>query len=710
MPHIAHDPEHRLWVLSGPGSSYVLHLDEADRLLGLHWGPRLTLEQAVSLLQYPRPGRRSFEDPVDGTLDLDTAGAMRYAHAGVQVRFPDGVRDLEPHPVGQEVIEHEDGRELVLRFADRHYPLVIETHYRLRTGIDVIERHLVLRHTGSETDGAITVVRADSATWVLPRLGEYRLSQVRGQWNAETQLNRTPLPYGETVLTSRRGTTGHQTNPWAMIDDGGSDEDHGAVWSCVLAWSGTWRLTAQRMPTERVTLSAGFGHDPVTWELTPGAELATPVCAGAYSEGGFGATSRLWHRHALDHVLPHADELRPVLYNSWEATEFAIDVTGQIELAEKAAALGVELFVMDDGWFGARTHDAAGLGDWTPNPDRFPDGLTPLIDRVHDLDMRFGLWVEPEMVNPDSDLYRAHPDWVLHHPHRRRTEHRNQLVLNLGRPDVAAWLHGRLDELLSKNAVDFLKWDMNRPFSEAGWPDADGDPDRLWVDHVRNLYALLDRLRADHPGLRIETCSSGGGRLDLGILARTDQVWTSDNTDALDRIDIQHGFSQIYPARVMGAWVTDSPNPYTGRSVPLDFRFHVAMNGVMGIGGDLSRWSEAELARAAELVGAYKRVRHLVQLGEQHRLRPPGNGELSALQYLAPDGREAAVIALRRSRRYGHHDPAVPLRALDPAARYRDTATGAVHHGAVLLSHGLPLELAADDYAGALVHLIREPA
>ncbi|MEU2283024.1 alpha-galactosidase [Streptomyces sp. NPDC013178] len=711
MPSIVHDPEHRLWVLSGPGSSYVLHLDDAHRLRGLHWGPRLTLDQAASLLRYPEPGRRSFEDPADGTLDLDTAGAMRYAHAGVQVRFADGVRDLELRFIDQTCTEHPDlSVELVLRFTDHHYPLNVEAHYRLRPGTDVLERHLVLRHTGTEDDEAITVVRADSATWVLPRLGEYRLSQVRGQWSAETQLHRTSLPYGETVTASRRGTTSHQANPWAMIDDGHTAEDHGAVWSCALAWSGSWRLTAQRLPTERVTLSAGFGHDPVTRELSPGEELTTPVCAGAYTEGGFGAASRLWHRHILDHVLPYADEVRPVLYNSWEATEFDIDVTAQIELADKAAALGAELFVMDDGWFGTRTHDAAGLGDWTPNPERFPDGLTPLIDRVHDLGMQFGLWVEPEMVNPDSDLYRAHPDWVLHHPHRRRTEHRNQLVLNLARPDVAAWLHGTLDDLLSKNAIDFLKWDMNRPFTEAGWPDAEGDPDRLWTDHVHALYALLDRLRADHPHLRIESCSSGGGRLDLGILTRTDQVWTSDNTDAVDRVEIQHGFSQLYPARVMGAWVTDSPNPYTGRSVPLDFRFHVAMTGVLGIGGDLNRWGHAELSRATELVAAYKAVRHLVQLGEQYRLLPTGDGGLTAAQYLAPDGAETAVVALRHARRFGHHDPALPLRALDPSARYRDTATGAIHHGAVLLTHGLPVDLDEDDYASLLVHLVREQA
>lgn len=704
---IAHDPEHRLWVLSGQSSCYVLYLDEADRLRSPHWGPLLTTEQAATLLDRPKAGHRGFEDPADGTLDLSTASAMLFGHPGLQVRFADGTRDLELRYQEQRVTHHADGADLVLSFADRHYPLTVEVCFRVRPDSDVMERHLLLRHSGSAEAEPIEVVRADSATWVLPRLDDYRLSQVRGQWAAETQLHRTGLPYGETVLGSRRGVTSHQANPWVMLDDGTATEEHGAVYSCALAWSGSWELTVERMPTERVTVSAGAGHDPITRRLAAGEELRTPYCAAAYTEGGFGAASRTWHRYQLAHVLPHPEEVRPVLYNSWEATEFEVSLAGQSLLAERAAELGVELFVMDDGWFGTRTHDAAGLGDWDPNPDRFPDGLKPLIEHVHGLGMRFGIWVEPEMVNPDSNLYRAHPDWVLHQPHRRRTEHRNQLVLNLARPEVADWLHGRIDRLLAENAVDFVKWDMNRPFTEAGWPDGGPDPERLWVDHTRNLYAVLDRLRADHPGVRIESCSSGGGRLDLGILARTDQVWTSDNTDALDRLTIQHGFSQLYPARVMGAWVTDSPNPLTRRRLPLDFRFHVAMAGVLAVGGDLANWSEAELARAAELVAAYKTIRPLVQQGLQYRLRPPG-GEFSAVQYLAEDGAATAVLAYRRSAHFAHQDRPLPLRGLDPAGRYRDPASGQLHHGAVLLSRGLPLPLAPDDYASTMVHLIRE--
>jgi alpha-galactosidase len=360
------------------------------------------------------------------------------------------------------------------------------------------------------------------------------------------------------------------------------------------------------------------------------------------------------------------------------------------------------LFVVDDGWFGGRTSDRAGLGDWVPNPARFPDGLRPLSAEVHRLGMRFGLWVEPEMVNPDSDLYRAHPDWVLQMANRDRTQMRHQLVLNLARPDTAAWTHAWLDALVSENDVDFLKWDANRPFTEAGWP-GQADPDRVWIEHTRSVYRIIDRLRADHPGLRIEACAGGGGRADLGILARTDQVWTSDNTDAVDRIGIQHGFAQLFPAQVMGAWATDSPNVTTARVTPLRFRFHVAMAGALGVGGDLSTWADDELKEAAEMIATYKRIREVVQYGTAYRLR--GDGTLTAVEYAHED--QHVVLAWCVSRPYGHEPAPLPLTAIQPGALYQDQGTGATYPGTVLLQSGLPLDLPPGDHASALVHLTR---
>jgi alpha-galactosidase len=422
-----------------------------------------------------------------------------------------------------------------------------------------------------------------------------------------------------------------------------------------------------------------------------------------YTAGGFGAASRAWHAYTRGHVLAHAGETRPVVYNSWEATGFDVDEASQMRLAAMAAGLGVELFVMDDGWFGARGSDRAGLGDWSPNPSRFPEGLAPLAAEVHRLGMRFGLWVEPEMVNADSDLYREHPDWVLHMANRHRTEMRNQMVLNLARPEVAGRTHKWLDRLVTEHPIDFLKWDANRAFTEAGWP-GHPDPDRLWIEHTRAVYQIMDRLRADHPHLRIEACAGGGGRADLGVLARTDQIWTSDNTDPVDRIGIQHGFSQLFPAQTMAAWVTDSPNVTTDRGTPIRFRFHVAMAGALGIGGDLAAWTEDELREAAGLVAAYKEIRPIVQHGIQHRLA--GDGTLSAVQYVSPDRDEHVVLAWCPTRPYGHTPGPLRLAAVKPDGTYRDQE-GVTHHGAVLLQYGLPLDLPPGDHASVLVRLRR---
>jgi alpha-galactosidase len=405
-------------------------------------------------------------------------------------------------------------------------------------------------------------------------------------------------------------------------------------------------------------------------------------------------------------VLPAANELRPVLYNSWEATHFDISEASQRKLADRAAALGVELFVVDDGWFGARRNDRAGLGDWTPSPEQFPNGLRPLAEYVNGLGMQFGIWVEPEMVNPDSNLYRAHPEWAQHYPGRKRTEWRNQLLLNLGLPEVREYLYGQLDTMLNSAPIDYVKWDFNRSFSEPGWP-GDAFPERLGLEHVYGFYGLLDRLRAAHPGVAFESCSAGGGRIDLGVLSRTDQVWVSDNTDPLDRLRIQHGLSQLHPARVASAWVTDSPNVVTGRVSPLGFRFVSAMAGLLGVGGDLVEWSEAELDEAKEWVARYKRIRHLVQHGELYRLRPPGEGPdegLTAVQFVRGD--ETVVLAWLGAQSFAAVPGPLRLAALDPGAGYRDVETGLEYSGALLRHRGLPTGLSGD-YAAGVFHLQR---
>ncbi|MCF3135896.1 alpha-galactosidase [Streptomyces olivochromogenes] len=671
----------RTWLLSGPSSSYALHLTEEDELLHLHWGPSIALVDAEALAVRPLPGYWPFETPLDGREEYPVEGGPRFVRPALSVRTEER-RGTEWTFTGHEV----EGDELRLRFWDAG--LAITLHYRMRG--DVVERWVTLDNEGP---ARVELLRADAATWTLPDREGWRLSQLHGRWAAESRLTSAPLTHGEKVIGSRRGHTGHQHLPWVALDTDATEE-RGEVYGCALGWSGSWRIAVAQLPDARVQITGGAGYDESgLLMLEAGESYTSPVFAGLWSDGGFGGASRTWHAYQRAHIIPDADRDRPVLFNSWEATNFDISEDQQSALARRAAAIGVELFVVDDGWFGARTSDRAGLGDWTPNPDRFPNGLKPLADSVHALGMQFGIWVEPEMINPDSDLYRAHPDWVQYQSGRKRTELRNQLVLNLAREDVQEYLWEQLDALLSSAPIDYVKWDFNRCFTDAGWP-GEPYPQRLWVDHVRAFYALLDRLRAAHPGVAFESCSGGGGRIDLGVMSRTDQVWTSDNTDPLDRLAIQHGFTQIHPARVMAAWVTDSPNTQlNGRFSSLRFRFVSSMAGVLGVGGDLAEWSEEELTEAGEWVELYKEIRPVVQRGELYRLRPPEGG-LSAVQYVLGD--ETVVLACLQAQSYGEPVPALRLRGLDPTASYECRETGEIHRGAVLLHHGLRAGLRGD--------------
>ncbi|MFF6779356.1 alpha-galactosidase [Streptomyces sp. NPDC012510] len=682
----------RTWLLTGPRSSYALRLTENDELLHLHWGPRITLADAEELAARQQLPYWPFEAPLDGHEEYPVEGGPRFTRPALSVRT-DERRGTEWTFQAYEA----EGDELRLRFTDGG--LGITLHYRMRD--DVVERWVGLVNEGP----AVELLRADSATWTLPRREDeaWRLSQLHGRWAAESRLVRGELTYGEKVIGSRRGHTGHQHLPWVALDTDATEE-RGEVYGCALGWSGSWRIAVAQLPDARVQITGGAGYDESgLLRLGTGGTFTTPVFAGLWSDGGFGGASRAWHAYQRAYVIPDADQDRPVLFNSWEATEFDISEEQQGALARRAAAIGVELFVVDDGWFGTRTSDRAGLGDWTPNPDRFPKGLKPLADYVHALDMRFGIWVEPEMVNPDSELYRAHPEWAQFQSGRKRTELRNQLVLNLAREDVQEYLWERLDALLSSAPIDYVKWDFNRCFTDAGWP-GEPYPQKLWVEHVHAFYTLLDRLRAAHPGVAFESCSGGGGRIDLGVMARTDQVWTSDNTDPLDRLAIQHGFSQIHPARVMAAWVTDSPNnQLNGRASSLRFRFVSAMAGVLGVGGDLTEWTEEELAEARDWVELYKEIRPVVQRGDLYRLRAPTGG-LSAVQYVHGD--EVVVLAWLQAQHYGEPPAPLRLRGLDPTKHYECRETGEVYRGGVLLHHGLRTGLRGD-FDATVIRLCR---
>ena len=379
------------------------------------------------------------------------------------------------------------------------------------------------------------------------------------------------------------------------------------------------------------------------------------------------------------------------MYNSWEATAFDVNTQGQLELAKKAAELGCELFVMDDGWFGKRNNDCAGLGDWFVNEEKFPNGLDELINGVNALKMDFGLWFEPEMVQRDSDLFRAHPDWVYHYPTRENNELRNQLVLNLTKPEVEQYVFDCMDKMLQKHNIRYIKLDMNRPFSEVGAENLE-NAQELWLRHTKAVYAIADRLKEKYPYLQLEACASGGGRADLGALGHFDMVWTSDNTDPLDRLVIQQGFSMLYPIKCMRAWVTDWND--NRRSVSLDFRFASSMQGSLSIGANLNEYSGQDIQKAKKYIALYKEIRPIIQFGKLYRLRNESAHGYWANEYVGENEAVLFVMTTAYTLDNRHHK-VLKLRGLEEKAKYSYTVDGRefVHSGAYLMNGGLSLEL-----------------
>jgi alpha-galactosidase len=707
-------PAKKLWVLETDRTAYVLGVNEQNSLQNVYWGKRLLRDDDLAPA-HTAPQHASFDSRETMTNEEYPGwGGLRYNEPCVKVTLADGTRDLVLGYVSHEV----RGDTLEIHTQDIRYALGVDLLYRVYPRSGIVEKRSVIRN---RTGQPVTVESAQSGVWYVPAGEGYRLSYLTGRWAGETQLRREPVEPGKKVLESRRGTTSHFLNPWFALDGGpgqsAADEEHGRVWFGAIGWSGNWKLVVEETPAQQVRVTGGFNDFDFGYLLKPGGSLETPAFYGGFTDRGFGEGSRILHAFEREEILPDraAPHPRPILYNSWEATTFNVNEAVQKQLADKAAKTGVELFVMDDGWFGQRNDDHAGLGDWTVNPRKFPNGLKGLIDYVNGLGMKFGLWVEPEMVNPNSDLYRAHPDWAMHFNDRPRSEARNQLILNVARDDVRDHIFAVLDKLVSENRIAFLKWDMNRNFGEPGWPEAPvAEQKEIWVKYVENVYNVIDRLRARHPGLEIESCSGGGGRVDLGILKRVDEVWTSDNTEAFDRLRIQEGFTQAYTPKAMMAWVTDVPN-LNGRSTPLQYRFLVAMQGSLGVGSNLNHWTDADFALASRMVAIDKEIRATVQQGSLYRLFSPREGEFTANQYVAQDGKQAVVFAFLHSQQYLRPAPIVYLRGLDERAVYRlkpidNKLAGAPETagGAYLMNHGIELRLTGD-FDSTLLTLERLP-
>ena len=641
----------------------------------------------------PEPGPEFLTEADRLPSEYSALGTRHVRGAELIVEHPDGIIGARLAWPADEVTFSDDGERSV--FTAR----AVDTSGRLATTLvveasrhhDVVAKHAVITNLGA---ASFELRRAFSPAWQLPVAGPVRVDILAGHWSREFTPATVLLPAGELSIGSRQGITSHDYSPVVSVTSGALPD--GPAWGVALAWSGSWRLLVEVPPfRSRTRVACGIEDESCVITLEPGESFTTPTTLGVHAPDGAGGLRHRWHdyqRQVLARSL--GSEHRPIVYNSWYATTFDVQPGQQLALADRAAALGVEVFVIDDGWFCGRDDDTGGLGDWWPDEQKFPDGLGPLISGVLARGMRFGIWVEPEAVSPRSRLFRAHPEWVYRAGDRPLLTIRNQYALDFGRADVVAFTKGWLRELLADHRITYLKWDMNRPVTDGGRP---GDPHgREWsVQHARGYLGVMRMLREEFPHITVEACSGGGGRIDPTVLAVSDVVWPSDETGPRDRLAIQHGFLSAYSPHVMSSWVTDQPDLIDTEPASLTFRFLVAMAGVLGVGADLAAWTPAELALAADLVGRYREVRDTVHTGRVEFHGSPAD-PVYAIEY----GGSARTVLLVYARAGRPDQVTLQPRTLRSGAQYRVNGRTAT---AEALGDGLTIGFELSDDAELVV-------
>lgn len=716
---IFYDENQKSFYLGAGKASYVLHVDEDGRLLNQHWGARVP-DGAIQPDLSHYPTLASF-DPRTNALpwELPTRGSGWYGEPAVAATNAKGNDMVQLTYVSHAIYmgknrlpglpatfarREGDAETLEIELMDRLTGLRVTAVYGVFERTGAITRSLRLKNESGE-DMQINGVLSASA----PVHGSgYDVIHLKGAWARERHVMRQTQGEGEYRIFSQRGASGHEANPFLALCEKSATEFSGEVWAVSLVYSGSFEALSYVNNTENSRLSIGLNPNVFTWKLEPGETFVSPEAAMVYSPDGLNGMSHAFHRLYSENLMRSKwfERDRPILINNWEATYFNFNEEKILQIARRAKELGVEMLVLDDGWFGKRNTDNCSLGDWVVNPEKLPGGLNGLSDRLHDLGLKFGLWFEPEMISPDSDLYRAHPDWCLHVDGRARVEMRNQLILDLSRKEVQDYIIESVSAVLESARIEYVKWDMNRnmtePFSGAQTPERQKETQHRYM---LGLYRVLEEITARFPEILFESCSGGGGRFDPGMLYYMPQTWTSDDSDAAERMFIQYGTSFVYPPCAMGAHVSAVPNHQTGRTTAMQTRGDVALGGNFGFELDLSQLSDADAETVRRLIEREKQVRTLVRTGEFTRLLSPFDHPYAAWQFRARDNSEALICAYRLMTR-----PATPhllLRAsgLDESAVYMDD-DGNTCSGAALTRYGLWLHLPGD-FTSKVIHLRR---
>ncbi|XJZ27990.1 alpha-galactosidase [Bacillota bacterium Lsc_1132] len=722
---ITFDSSQRVFHLQGKDTSYCLQIVREGYLAHLYWGRKIKTYNGSNPIQF---ANRSFSPnpvPADRAFSLDTLpqeypayGNTDFRAPAYQIQLENGttISDLRykrhqifrgkqklPGLPATYVEEEHEAETLEITLEDSLIGLNVILMYTVFENYNAITRSVSIQNHGKQT---LKILRALSAS-VDFRDDQFDLLTLYGAHENERNITRRGIVPGTQAIESRRGASSHQQNPFMALLRKNAAEDYGEVYGFNLVYSGNF--LAQVEVDQFHTARAAIGINPFdfSWLLEPGDFFQTPEAVLVYSSKGLGGMSRTYHELYRTRLCrgTYRDLLRPILINNWEATYMKFTAEKIIEIAKAGKEAGMELFVLDDGWFGKRENDKSSLGDWIVNKRKLPKGLKDLAERIRGLGMDFGLWFEPEMVSVDSDLYRQHPDWCLHVPDRNRSEGRNQLVLDLSRQEVCDYIIQAVSRILTSAPITYVKWDMNRHMTEIGSASLPADRQRETAHrYMLGLYLVLEEITSRFPDVLFESCSGGGGRFDPGMLYYMPQVWTSDNTDAISRLTIQYGTSLVYPAITMGAHVSAVPNHQVHRIPSLEIRGHVAMSGNYGYELDLTKLSAKEKGEIKEQVRLYKDIRPLVQFGVFYRLLSPFEGNQAAWMFVAADQSEAVVCWYQV-----FAEPNAPLvylrlKGLNPDALYEHLDTRNVFGGDELMYTGMAIPRFKGDFRSFLWH------
>lgn len=701
--------ECRQFHLTNGEISYIFRVSEDGKLLQLYYGAGVPERDYSYLVELQHRPMTTYRKEGDLRYSLEHVrqefpeyGTTDFRHPAICLRQENGSRITDFVYVSHQMVDGKpaleglpatyieaqtEAKTLILTLRDALTEVEVQLFYTIFADWPVIARSSKVINQGRETCYLESLA---SLSLDLPD-ADYDWLQLSGAWARERHIKARPLQQGIQSIESTRGISSPHHNPFVALKRPETTELSGPVLGAALVYSGNFLIQAEVDTYDVTRLQLGINPFDFEWKLAAGQSFTSPEALLVYSEGGLNGMSQVFHQLFRRRLARGywRERVRPVLINNWEATYFDFSEDQLLELAEKAQEVGVELFVLDDGWFGQRTNDRAGLGDWFVNPDRLPQGLGSLAERIHGLGMKFGLWFEPEMVNKDSQLYRTHPDWLLAVPDRQPHHGRNQFVLDYSRSEVVDEIFERLSAVIEEAQLDYIKWDMNRPLTDvfsAAWPaDQQGE---IFHRYVLGVYGLYERLISRYPRLLFESCSSGGGRFDPGMLYYAPQAWTSDDSDAIERLKIQYGTSLLYPLSSMGAHVSIVPNHQTNRLTPLKTRGNVAFFGSFGYELDLNKLSPEELAEVREQIAFYKCHRELIHNGTFYRLQSPFKGDgQTAWMVVSQDQNTALLGTFKVLNQVNRSHQRLQLKGLAADKVYR--LEGCAYTGAELMRVGL---------------------